>query len=62
MSRLDIAFMGRNTALNPITVKSARRIEHDAKWRRFKDRVIFAAVCAIGAAVCYIVAVLVFAL
>jgi hypothetical protein len=60
--RLDVSFMGRATALDPITVKSARRIEHDAKWRKAKDRVIFAAVCAIGAAVCYIVAALVFAL
>lgn len=48
---IDVAWMGRETARNPITVKSARRIEHDAKWRAWKDRVVFAGVCVVVAVV-----------
>lgn len=44
---IDVAWMGRELARNPIQVKSARRIEHDAKWRRAKDRAIFAGACAL---------------
>jgi hypothetical protein len=56
MSRLDIAFMGRELGRNPIRVKSARRIEHDAKWRGWKDRAAWIA-CGllIAAAVCVMV-------
>lgn len=35
---IDAAWLGRDTARNPIVVKSARRIEHDAKWRGWKER------------------------
>jgi hypothetical protein len=45
MTRLSLAFYGRATASNPIVLKSPRRIEHDAKWRRVKDRAIFAGAC-----------------
>jgi len=37
MNRLDVSFLGRSTARDPITLKSPRRIEHDAKWRTWKD-------------------------
>ncbi len=50
MSRLDVAFLGRETCHDPITLKSARRIEHDAKWQGLKDRAIFAGVCVAIAA------------
>ena len=49
--RLDVAWMGRETARNPITVKSARRIEHDAKWRGWKDRAKVAGLIAFFVAV-----------
>ena len=42
---IDVAWMGRELARNPIQVKSARRIEHDAKWRRAKDKAIFTGAC-----------------
>jgi hypothetical protein len=54
--RLDIAFMGRDA--NPILVKSARRIEHDAKWRGWKDRAVFAGVCVVVAVVFIVIVAL----
>ena len=41
-NRLDVSFLGRSTARNPITLKSPRRIEHDARWRTWKDRLLWA--------------------
>jgi hypothetical protein len=53
---IDISFMGRELGRDPITLKSPRRIEHDAKWRRFKDRAIFTGAC-LAVAVGFIVLV-----
>ena len=53
MSRIDLAFFGRSTSSGPIVLKSPRRIEHDAKWRRVKDRAWFAAGCALVAAILF---------
>jgi hypothetical protein len=43
--RLDVAFLGRETGRDPIMLKSARRIGHDARWRGVKDRAAFAGAC-----------------
>lgn len=44
---IDVSFMGRKTARNPIVLISYRGIERDAKWRRWKDRAVFAGACLV---------------
>lgn len=38
---LDVAWLGRESARNPIVLKSVVRIEHDAKWSTWKDRILW---------------------
>lgn len=53
---LDVTFLGRETARNPIHVKSARRIEHDARWATAKRIAGWAATCILLAvSVCIVV-------
>lgn len=59
---IDLSFYGRETARNPVALKSAREIEHDATWSTLRDDAIFVGGSILGALVAWALAVLVFAL
>lgn len=54
--RLDMAFFGRDTARDPIVLRTVRGIEHEARWRKWTDCLWVAAsvtfiICVLGAAI-----------
>ncbi len=44
--RLDLAFFNRSSARDPIVLRTVRGIEHEARWRKWLDRLWVAAAIA----------------